>query len=333
MRRRLLSVVALTISLIVSLPAASWACGGLVAGKHAEVLRRATTLAAWVDGVEHYVTGFTFAGTADSFGYIIPLPAIPSEIKKGGDWMLERLDREAFPQPTREAAFSSSADATAGGVQVVKAVKIDSLDIKVVKGGGRDVAAWAREHGFDMTPDTDDLLAKYKANIFALAKFEKTEAAKRFVEGQGVVIDFEIPLPGPWIPLRILALGKQKVEVVNAHLFLLTPEKPMLSPNPASLTGMKVVRDEWASESLISDLRSDTNTQWIPQKAWFTALELSVETPNLTYDLAGLSGGIMPVNIPVADGRWWPFPLIAASLAGLAAGLIRRRRVKDATAA
>ncbi len=333
--RRMLAVAALTVSMIVALPAASWACGGLIAGKHAEVLRKATTLAAWVDGVEHYITGFEFAGTADSFGYIIPLPAIPTEIRKGGDWTLERLEREAFPQPELQFATAGGSSAEAlGSVVVVKAVKIDSLDIKVVKGGGRDVAAWAREHGFDMTADTDDLLASYPANIFALAKFEKKEAAKRFVEGQGVVIDFEIPLPGPWIPLRILSLGKQGTEIVNAHLFMLTPERPIITPALSTMKGVSIVADDWASANLISDLRSDTGTSWVPERMWFTALEMRSVAPSITYDIAALSGGIQPVDLtpdmPAGTWVWW---LIVAGLGTAAVSLLRRRDARKTASA
>lgn len=330
MLRRLITVVIATVSMLLAVPAAAFACGGLVAGKHAEVLTKATALAAWFDGVEHYITGFEFAGTASSFGYIIPLPAPPTEIRKGGDWTLERLEREAFPQPVAEAAFAgaASADRSSGAVEVLKQVKIDSLDIKVVRGGGRDVAAWARRHAFDMTPDTDELLASYKANIFALAKFDKKEAEKKFQVGQGVVIDFEIPLDGPWIPLRILSLGKVEAEVINAHLFMLTPQRPIMSSPLGSLTGLRTVKDEWASESLIADLRSDTGTSWIPEKMWFRAYELVAPTNTVTYDMAASGNGIVPVDLTgngARDGSWswW---LIGAALGTAAIGIAKRRR-------
>lgn len=333
MLRRLITVVIATVSMLLAVPAAAFACGGLVAGKHAEVLTKATALAAWVDGVEHYITGFEFAGTADSFGYIIPLPAPPTEIRKGGDWTLERLEREAFPQPVADQAFATAgAELTSKRVEVLKEVKIDSLDIKVVRGGGRDVAAWARQHNFDMTPDTDELLATYKANIFALAKFDKKEAEKKFQVGQGVVIDFEIPLAGPWIPLRILSLGKHEAEQINAHLFMLTPQRPILSSPLGKLTGLRTVKDEWASKSLIDDLRSDTGTSWIPDKMWFRAYELVAPTNTVTYDIAASGDGIVPVDLTgngARDGSWawW---LIGAALGTAALGIAKRRRASTA---
>src|SRR4051812_11101567 len=83
-------------------PAAPRACGGLVAPNGTIRLLRTSTLAAWHDGVEHYVTSFQFAGDGAEFGSIIPLPGIPTNVERGGDWTLQRLAREVAP-PLREA--------------------------------------------------------------------------------------------------------------------------------------------------------------------------------------------------------------------------------------
>src|SRR5512132_2254294 len=53
--------VGMAFGLITAGAGAALACGGLVAPGHAEALKSATTLAAWHDGYEHYVTGFEFA--------------------------------------------------------------------------------------------------------------------------------------------------------------------------------------------------------------------------------------------------------------------------------
>ena len=55
-------------------------------------LVRTSTLAAYHDGVEHYVTSFEFTGGApETFGSIIPLPGEPTKVERGGDWTLQRL--------------------------------------------------------------------------------------------------------------------------------------------------------------------------------------------------------------------------------------------------
>src|SRR5436189_165330 len=69
------------------------ACGGLVAPNGTVRLLSTTTLAAWHDGVEHYVTSFKFAGDGQGeFGSIVPLPGIPTKVERGGDWTLQRLE-------------------------------------------------------------------------------------------------------------------------------------------------------------------------------------------------------------------------------------------------
>jgi hypothetical protein len=197
MVRRLLSIVVLAMALLLVGAGSALACGGLVAPGHAEVLRKATTLSAWHAGYEHYVTGFRFAGDANGFGYIIPLPGVPVSIEKGGDWTLERLEREINPAKFDQAVLAAP---SARGVIVLQQVRVDALDITVVKGGGADVAAWAQKNGFDLTPDTPKVLSRYSDGgaVFALAKFDALESARRgLVEGQGTTIHFTIPAAAP----------------------------------------------------------------------------------------------------------------------------------------
>ena len=85
------------------------ACGGLVGPGGTVQLARTTTLAGYHDGVEHYLTSFTYAGGGARFGSIVPLPGVPSDVRKGGEWTLQRLVRETQPQPEvfRAAAFAA----------------------------------------------------------------------------------------------------------------------------------------------------------------------------------------------------------------------------------
>src|ERR1700730_17686751 len=87
----------LAVFLTQALPAA--ACGGLIAPNGGIRLERATTLVARPDRVERYMTSFTYTGEADSFGWIVPLPAVPDKVEEGGGWTLQRLFRETHPQP------------------------------------------------------------------------------------------------------------------------------------------------------------------------------------------------------------------------------------------
>src|SRR6266545_2251209 len=87
------------------------ACAGLV-GKGGTVrLLRTSTLAAYVDGQEHYLTSFSFAGGGARFGSVIPLPGVPTDVRKGGEWTLQRLARET--QPVEQFAGSTTLAAAA----------------------------------------------------------------------------------------------------------------------------------------------------------------------------------------------------------------------------
>jgi hypothetical protein len=336
MLRRLLSLSAFALAFLIALPAAAFACGGLVAPGHAEVLQRATTLAAWHDGVEHYVTGFQFAGTAQRFGYIIPLPGVPTSIVKGGGWTLERLEREVSPV----FAFDHLAAAAPSPerVSVLRSVKIGALDITVVRGGGPDVAAWAKANGFPLTPDAPQLLGRY-ANagaVFALARFDRVTAERQgLIQGQGEVIQFSIPMKAPWIPLRILTLGKVPAEAVNADLFVLTDQRPTFAPRLRDFIGMHVRANEPASHSLLADLRSDRGMRWLPASGmWLTALTLDTRAATVTSDLSIDGGGPVPAGgaeppaPAAAPGSWlWLIAVgVLAMVAFVAAGEIRGPR-------
>src|SRR5262245_57585939 len=105
------AVTAVVVTLAILLPTGTaFACGGLVAPNGTISLTRTTTMAAYHDGKEHYVTSFEFAGASqDEVGSIVPLPGLPSRVIKGGDWTLQRLELEV--QPPQRLAFEGAASA------------------------------------------------------------------------------------------------------------------------------------------------------------------------------------------------------------------------------
>ncbi|MDQ1356818.1 MAG: hypothetical protein QOG44_1191, partial [Acidimicrobiaceae bacterium] len=109
--RRRLSALALlaTGGLMIAAAPPAGACGGLVAPNGAVRLDRTTTLAAYHGGVEHYVTSFRYAGGGTNFGSIIPLPGIPSDVRRAGSWTLQRLEREAHPPAPFEGDLRAQA--------------------------------------------------------------------------------------------------------------------------------------------------------------------------------------------------------------------------------
>src|SRR6187401_3459337 len=132
--------------LLVAISAApAFACGGLIGPNGAVNLLRTTTLAGYHDGEEHYITAFQFAGGGGAFGSLTPLPGVPSSVEKGGDWTLQRLIQETEPQLLFDSAVRSAA---AGSAEELMKVRIDALDVTVLRGGPAEVGRWAKDHGF-----------------------------------------------------------------------------------------------------------------------------------------------------------------------------------------
>jgi hypothetical protein len=263
------------------------ACGGLIGPNGAVNLLRTTTLAGYHDGVEHYVTAFQFAGGGGAFGSITPLPGIPSNVEKGGDWTLQRLIRETSPIQLDEA-IRASAPAASGAEELMK-VKIDALDITVLRGGAADIGQWATKHGFRLPPDSPEVLDFYaeRSPIFLAAAFDADAAKDRGQQvGDGTPVHITIPTDNPWVPLRILALGKTGTESVQADVYLLTDNAPALLPAPTGSNGIRLDHSAAASDGLLSDLRSDRGMGWIPASAWLTKVAVDGEAAQLSYDLA-----------------------------------------------
>jgi hypothetical protein len=276
------------------------ACGGLIGPNGAVNLLRTTTFAGYHDGEEHYVTAFQFAGGGGAFGSITPLPGVPSSVVKGGDWTLQRLVRET--NPVFEDAFRLEAvGAAASGAEEIMKVKIDALDITVLKGGSADIGQWAKDHGFRLPPDAPEVLDFYAARsqIFLAAAFDADAAAERGQQvGDGTPVHITIPTNNPWVPLRILALGKTGEERVEADVYLLTDRAPALLPTPTGDNGIRLDHSAAATESLLADLRSDRGMEWIPSSAWLTKVAVDSSAAGLSYDLAiDASGANAPSRV------------------------------------
>jgi hypothetical protein len=275
------------------------ACGGLIGPNGAVNLLRTTTFAGYHDGEEHYVTAFQFAGGGGAFGSITPLPGVPSSVVKGGDWTLQRLIQET--SPIERFAFDAAALPAASGAEELMKVKIDALDITVLKGGAADIGQWAKDHGFRLPPDSPEVLDFYanRSPIFLAAAFDADAAAERGQQlGDGTPVHVTIPTDNPWVPLRILALGKTGEERVEADVYLMTDRAPALLPTPTGENGIRLDHSAWATGSLLDDLRSDRDMEWIPRAAWLTKIAVDSSAAGLSYDLAiDASGANAPSRV------------------------------------
>jgi hypothetical protein len=319
MRNLFARVAALTILTAIMLTAAAGsalACGGLVTPNGTINLLKTTTLAAYHDGIEHYVTSFEFAGEGSEVGSIIPLPGVPTDVIKGGDWTLQRLIIETQQRDLQRTALFSASAEDSGGAQVLLEKKIDALDITVLKGGAVEVGDWAREHGYFLPPDAPEMLAFYaeRSPIFLAARFDAKRAESRGVQtGQGTPVHIVIPTPNPWVPLRILALGRKASETVQADVYLLTDRRPETLPQAErakssadNQRGLIQEVSEPASGTLLTDLRSDRGMKWLPESGmWLTYIRINETAANLKHDLAIDASGYGRPN-PIAAG--YPAP-------------------------
>jgi hypothetical protein len=326
--RHLRLPIAITVGFLALLVAApAWACGGLINTNGSVTLVRTTTLAAYHEGIEHYVTSFEFAGGEGEFGSIIPLPGVPTEVIRGGDWTLQRLVQETQPQPAA-LALEAAATGAAEAARVILKTEIDALDIVVLEGGGTAVGDWAREHGFFLPPDAPEVLDFYaeRSPIFMTVRFDASRAADQGLgAGDGTPVHVVIPTTNPWVPLRILGLGATADAPVEADVYLLTDLGPTTLPAPLTpevasrlpqgvRPGLVLERSEEASRSLLADLRSDKGMDWLPSSGmWLSFLRLDARAGDLDYDLAiDASGAGQPS--PVAAGL---SPEAAADPSGL----------------
>jgi hypothetical protein len=291
-RRTIRTTAAMLGAVVVLILAAgpALACGGLIGPNGAVNLLRTTTLAGYHEGNEHYVTSFEFAGGGGAFGSLTPLPGIPTSVEKGGDWTLQRLRLETEPQEQAGGLFAfDRAQAASGEAEVLMEVTIDALDLTVLRGGADEVGRWATEHGFRLPPDAPEVLEFYAARsqIFMAAAFDPSAAADRGQQiGDGTAVHITIPTDDPWVPLRILALGKTGAEPIEADVYLLTDATPTLLPAPDGFNGMTLDHSRAASRELLADLRSDRGMEWVPESAWLTKVAIDADASQLGFDLA-----------------------------------------------
>ncbi|HEX2051755.1 MAG TPA: DUF2330 domain-containing protein, partial [Actinomycetota bacterium] len=293
--RRFLRSSTVAVALALAAAAPALACGGLIGPNGTVNLLRTTTLAAYVDGVEHYVTSFSFAGEPGArFGSIVPLPGIPTDVRKGGAWTLQRLQQETAAR-VAFAALTDADAATAREARVVLETTVDALDVTVLEGGARAVGRWALDEGFRLPPDAPEVLEFYarRSPVFMAVRFNAARTEERGLQtGDGIPVHVTIPVDDPWVPLRILALGKQPSETVGADVYLLTERRPALLPNPGRARTLDLATSETASRTLLRDLRSDRGMGWLPPAGmWLSHVVVDARAGRLTHDLAIDAGG------------------------------------------
>ena len=210
----------------------AFACGGLVGENGTIQLVRTSTLVAYHAGVERYVTSFAFTGEGKEVGSIIPLPAVPTTVERGGDWTLQRLALEVAPP-------------AAGGAQTALDVRRPRPRRRGGPAGdedrrarhhraagrrrrGRPVGARPRLLPLAGRAGGPRLLRVPQPGLHGRPLRRQPCRRARSAAGDGTPIMLTIPVDRPWVPLRILGLGAEPDRTIDADVFLLTDDRPQL---------------------------------------------------------------------------------------------------------
>src|SRR5579883_1478584 len=270
MRKKLLIIPMLVLTLLVFQAPAAFACGGLIAPDGDVRLQNAATLVAWHDGIEHYMTSFSYQGEASNVGWIVPLPAVPLKIEAGGAWTLQRLFRETRPIVLDDVPFTARA-ASAGSAQVLQQVKVEALNITVIRGSGDEISLL-------ITMKT----AHPWVSLEVLA-----------LDGQQVNADIYLLTDTP---------------VYTSDLSAKIGQSSVNNEIPGA-SGFRVAAQEQLSDQLFHDLSTDRNMSWVRPDSWLTYLSLNAPSSAVTYDMGVSKSGVIRLApfgtapIAVVDGQ------------------------------
>ncbi len=196
MKRTLLG---LAVAATIMAPGAASACGGFFCSLQQPVNQVGEHILFAVDGTD--VTAhiqIAYAGEAEKFSWVLPLPAVP-ELAVGSDLLFQRL--RAMTDPKLELTWKNEGDCEytnscpcqfddaeaspggtangGGGVSVVASGEVGPFEYKVVEGEGPALFAWLNDNGYDQPPEAEDLVGYY-ANLefkFVTLKLQKGKDA------------------------------------------------------------------------------------------------------------------------------------------------------------
>ena len=201
-------------------PRAVDACAGLIGSNGAVNLGRTTTLAAYHDGVEHYVTSFEFPGGGGEFGTLDPAArrpdqrrarrrldaAAPRPARRGRSWRSRRPTRLGRRACGRERRGAASRCASTRSTSPCSRAAAPSW-----RRGLRSTASGSRPTRPRCSTSTPSA-ARSSSRPCSTAT-PRWSAARPL--GDGTPVHLTIPTDNPWVPLRILGLGKQADDAVE----------------------------------------------------------------------------------------------------------------------
>ena len=222
-----------------------------------------------------------FAGNAEDFSWVVPVPALPDDILLGSNqtftdleiatrpqFNLERRGQGCFSQDVfaSPVALENSADASAesGGVVVEDVRNVGGYEVTTISGDNADsISQWLMDNNYDLTANGEALLAPYvEAGMkFVAAKLQQDRGTGSI---QPLILKYQSDKPV--VPIRLTAVAA--VEDMGVLVWLLGDARAVpdnylhVTPNYTRLDWFNGTQNAYGSyQQLITDAMNEAGGQ------------------------------------------------------------------------
>jgi hypothetical protein len=204
------------IAAVVAEPRPAGACAPAWGGDEAVQIAGEEALIVWdaERGIEHFVRTATFQGGPRSFGFLVPVPAVP-EISEADEQIFERLERFWDSSRPEEVSWrfegltsfflarkSATPVSAAAGVTVLSATRVAGMDAVVLEAAStRALRDWLTAREFDFRPELESWALPYVAEGFKIVAFKYArDTSDQRIGARAVRLSFRTP--EPFFPYR-----------------------------------------------------------------------------------------------------------------------------------
>lgn len=224
-----------TLALGLALPTPAEACGGFFCNRSNPVDQTGErVLFAVQDGTVRATVEISYAGPAEDFGWVLPVPSEPSKVQVAPQAIFDRLQQRTQPQfvpqwdyqnsgqcmPRRMAA--AEADGGSGGrddsssVDVVDEKSVGPFDtVTLDADNAAKLYDWLIEHGYDQPEEAQSLLEHYvdKGHLFVAVKLQSDASS-----GEIQPLTVQFPHEDPCIPLTLTQIAASENMPVETYV-------------------------------------------------------------------------------------------------------------------
>jgi hypothetical protein len=204
------------IAAVIAAARPSGACAPAWGGDQAVQIAGEEALIVWdaARGIEHFVRTATFQGGPRSFGFLVPVPALP-EISAADEQIFEQMERfwessrpeevhTRFEGLTSFFMRSKSAAPVSGaaGVTVLSATRVAGMDAVVLEAAStKALRDWLTAREFDFRPELESWVEPYVAERFKIVAFKYArDTSDQRIGARAVRLSFRTP--EPFFPYR-----------------------------------------------------------------------------------------------------------------------------------